>query len=64
MIEEDLIRGLKPRLNDVQMPRSEDDAPNTPELRYWWQFRRSIANWLGSLVGRKTKPLNAGHSSN
>ena len=62
MIEEDLIRGLKPRLNDVQMPRCEDDAPNTPQLRHWWQVRRSIANWLGSLVGRKPKPLHAGHN--
>jgi hypothetical protein len=61
LIEEDLIRGLKPKLNDVQMPRCEDDAPNTPELRHWWQVRRSIANWLGSLVGRKPKSLHEGH---
>ena len=60
MIEEDLIRGLKPRMNDVQMPRCEDDMPNTPELRRSWQFRRAIGNWFGSLIGRKSKPLHAG----
>jgi hypothetical protein len=52
-IEEDLIRGLKPRLNDVQMPRHENDAPNTPELRRSWQWRRAIARWLKSLVGQR-----------
>jgi hypothetical protein len=52
LIEEDLIRGLKPRMNDVQMPRSENDAPNTPELRRSWQFRRAIARWFKSLIGQ------------
>ena len=56
MIEEDLIRGLKPRMNDVMMPRCEDDAPNIPELRRKWMWRRKVAAWLGSLVGRKPKP--------
>ena len=62
MIEEDLIRGLKPRMNDVQMPRCEDDMPNTPELRRSWQWRRAIGNWFGSLIGRKPKPLHVGHN--
>lgn len=51
VIEEDLIRGLKPRMNDVQMPRSENDAPNAPELRRWWNFRRAVADWFRSLLG-------------
>lgn len=60
-IEEDLIRGLKPRMNDVQMPRCEDDAPNTPELRRWWQFRRDVAAWFAGLFGMKRKEDHAGH---
>lgn len=55
LIEEDLIRGLKPKMNDVQMPRHENDAPNTPELRRWWSFRRTVANWFKSLVGKGEK---------
>jgi hypothetical protein len=55
MIEEDLIRGLKPKMNDVQMPRHENDAPNTPSLRRSWQFRRALVNWFKSLVGRGEK---------
>jgi len=51
-IEEDLIRGLKPRMNDVQMPRHENDAPNTASLRRSWEFRRAIADWFRSLIGR------------
>lgn len=55
MIEEDLIRGLRPRMNDVQMPRHENDAPNTPELRRQWQWRRAIARWFKSLIGQDQK---------
>jgi hypothetical protein len=55
VIEEDLIRGLRPRMNDVQMPRNGNDAPNSPQLRHWWQVRRSIANWFRSLIGRGDK---------
>lgn len=55
LIEEDLIRGLKPKLNDVQMPRSENDAPNTPELRRSWQWRRAIGRWLDTLMGKGAK---------
>jgi hypothetical protein len=55
MVEEDLIRGLKPRMNDVQMPRHENDAPNTPELARSWHFRRAIVRWLKSLIGQGDK---------
>jgi hypothetical protein len=50
LIEEDLIRGLRPRMNDVQMPRSEEDAPNTPALRRKWLWRRKVEAWLRSLL--------------
>lgn len=52
-IEEDLIRGLKPRMNDVCMPRTEDDAPNTPQLRKSWLWRRKMENWFRGLFGMK-----------
>ncbi len=54
-IEEDLIRGLKPQMNDMQVPRCEDDAPTTPALRRRWKFRRAIAAWFRSLFGLKPK---------
>lgn len=53
MIEEDLIRGLKPRMNDVMMPRAENDAPNTPELRRKWLWRRHVAAFFAGLFGNK-----------
>jgi hypothetical protein len=53
MIEEDLIRGLKPPMNDVQMPRTEDDAPNTPQLRKSWIWRRQVENFFRKLFGMK-----------
>lgn len=56
MIEEDLIRGLKPQMNDMMMPRCEDDAPTIPALRRKWEWRRKIAAWFGSLFGMKPKP--------
>ncbi len=55
MIEEDLIRGLKPPMNDVMMPRSEDDAPNTPQLRRSWVWRRQVEDWLRGLFGMEPK---------
>jgi hypothetical protein len=61
MIEEDLIRGLKPRMNDVQMPRCEDDAPNTPVLREKWMWRRKVAAWFAGLFGGKPKAAHEGH---
>ena len=43
-IEEDLIRGLKPRMNDMLLPRSVDDAPNDKKLHKRWK-RRNF--WFG-----------------
>lgn len=60
LIEEDLIRGLKPRMNDVMMPRSADDAPTIPALRRKWEFRRALAAWLRSLFGLKEKEHHHG----
>jgi hypothetical protein len=41
-IEEDLIRGLRPRMNDVLLPRGEHDKPvHQPVDRFWW-----LENWL------------------
>jgi hypothetical protein len=40
-IEEDLIRGLKPRMNDVMIPNGARDAPSDAKLRWRW-FER---NW-------------------
>jgi hypothetical protein len=55
-IEEDLIRDLRPRMNDMQVPRCEDDAPTTPALRRKWEFRRAIAAWFRKLFGIKVDP--------
>ena len=55
MVEEDLIRGLKPRMNDVQMPRSENDAPNTPQLRKSWVWRRKFENFVRGVFGMEPK---------
>lgn len=35
-IEEDLIRHLKPKLNNIHKPRSDCDAPNHEQLRGNW----------------------------
>ena len=37
--EEDLIRGLKPVMNNVHVPRDRKDAPNDKRLRRWWRPR-------------------------
>jgi hypothetical protein len=58
MIEEDLIRGLRPRMNDIQMPRGADDAPNTPKLRHAWQMRRAVWRFVSGLFGGQ-KPRTA-----
>lgn len=55
LIEEDLIRGLKPKMNDIMLPRCEDDAPTIPELRRKWEFRRAVGAWFRSLFGLKAK---------
>ena len=45
-IEEDLIRGLKPKMNNVYVPRHANDAPNHPKLKKRWQIKRMFAKWL------------------
>lgn len=55
-IEEDMIRGLKPPMNDMQVPRCEDDAPTTAVLREKWYFRRAVARWFKGLFGIKDAP--------
>lgn len=55
MVEEDLIRRLKPRMNDVMMPRGLNDAPNTPKLRRMWAWRRKVEAWLAGLLGGNRK---------
>jgi hypothetical protein len=47
IIEEDLIRGLKPRLNDVMVPRSASDLPSSRALRKKWMDRNWWRIWLG-----------------
>ncbi len=59
MIEEDLIRGLRPPMNDIMMPRSEEDAPRTAALRRQWMWRRKVEAWLSSLW----KPLTGSRNS-
>lgn len=61
MIEEDLIRHLRPRMNDVQMPRCDDDAPNSVVLRRKWAWRRAVAAWFAGLFGGKPKTAHEGH---
>ncbi len=64
MIEEDLIRGLKPRMNDVQMPRSEEDAPNTPQLKKSWIWRRKMEDWFRGVFGMQPKhPVATYHNT-
>ncbi|MFC7290098.1 GIY-YIG nuclease family protein [Hirschia litorea] len=38
-VEEDLIRGLKPVMNDVHIPRHAFDAPNDKKLLKKWNMR-------------------------
>ena len=47
IIEEDLIRGLKPRMNDMMIPRSAADLPTHGELRKKWMDRNWMRLWLG-----------------
>lgn len=56
IIEEDLIRGLKPKLNDVHIPRGIDDAPNAARLRRQWVWRRKVRAWLAGLFGGPAQP--------
>ena len=47
IIEEDLIRGLKPRMNDMMIPRSARDLPTHAELRRKWMDKNWWRLWLG-----------------
>jgi hypothetical protein len=44
-VEEDLIRGLKPKMNYMLVPRHENDAPRNKQLLKKWLDRRF---WMGS----------------
>jgi len=38
-VEEDLIRGLKPPMNNIHVPRDRKDAPNDKRLKRLWRPR-------------------------
>lgn len=40
VIEEDLIRQLRPKMNDIHIPRGELDAPNEERLRRVWEWQK------------------------
>lgn len=44
LVEEDLIRALKPKMNDVHIPRGFNDAPNSEQLRKIWDWKRMFMN--------------------
>lgn len=46
-VEEDLVRGLKPKMNNMLVPRHAADAPNDAKLRRKWAFRRAILGFFG-----------------
>jgi hypothetical protein len=50
--EENLVRGLKPRMNDQMVPRSAKDLPKNADLRKAWFDRNWFRLWLGK---RRTK---------
>ncbi|MEE9381534.1 MAG: GIY-YIG nuclease family protein [Hyphomonadaceae bacterium] len=45
-IEEDLIRCLKPKMNDMLVPRGRNDAPRDAKLRKKWIWRRKFWAWI------------------
>jgi hypothetical protein len=49
IVEEDLIRGLRPRMNDVHLPRHANDAPNALRLKQEWSWRRKVDAWVRGL---------------
>jgi hypothetical protein len=55
IIEEDLIRGLKPRMNDAMVPRCEDDAPTILANRKKWEGKRRFQAFVNGLFGIKPK---------
>jgi hypothetical protein len=47
-VEEDLIRGLKPAMNDMMVPRSQNDAPRHAALQHEWRKQRWWQSfWFG-----------------
>ncbi|MEM9897868.1 MAG: GIY-YIG nuclease family protein [Pseudomonadota bacterium] len=48
-IEEDLIRGLTPVMNDIHIPRGRKDAPNDGKLRRRWRRDRRAKPLFGLL---------------
>jgi hypothetical protein len=57
-IEEDLIRGLKPRMNDMMMPTGKNTAPVHKPVDLGW----SVRNWL-KLHWRKARDSDRGEHS-
>ncbi|KAF0172959.1 MAG: GIY-YIG nuclease family protein [Hyphomonadaceae bacterium] len=53
IIEEDLIRGLKPRMNDMMIPRGAKDLPTHGALRKKWMDRNWMKLWLGGNGSRQ-----------
>ncbi len=49
-IEEDLIRKYQPRMNDILIPRGDQDAPSHAKLRRRWRWRQ----WWRNLFFRRT----------
>jgi hypothetical protein len=62
VIEEDLIRGLKPPMNDVMMPRCEDDEPTLLENRRKWEQKRAWNAWWLGLFGMKPQDHHDHHA--
>lgn len=54
-IEEDLIRGYKPKLNGMLVPRSLEDAPNHEQLADGWMSAKEY--WSLNDRGRTTKAV-------
>jgi hypothetical protein len=47
IIEEDIIRHYKPRMNDMMIPRDARDMPTHGALRKKWMDRNWMKLWLG-----------------
>lgn len=50
-VEEDLIRALRPKMNDVMMPRSETDKAVHKPVGFGW----AIVNWI-KVNAQKARP--------
>jgi hypothetical protein len=55
IVEEDLIRGLRPRMNDISVPRNDNDAPNAARLKRKWDWRRAFWGKVAS-IGQHDHP--------